>query len=162
MSGAGDEHDYSSTAAATRYRGVTYEHKGVWRSRIYYKGRHITLGRHATRDQAARAHDAAASFVFGPVATTNFRYVRAVSGASKSLPFGAYVKKQLMALRQIVAQPAACGQKNDAQLLRAEAAAVAFACGRRVESTGSHSGMHRAWAECAFRAAIAVAARLPT
>lgn len=56
----------------TSLRGVSYEkRKGVWRARLYCKGRHIPLGRFRDAESAARAHDHAAVFVFGDRAVTN-------------------------------------------------------------------------------------------
>lgn len=56
-----------------RYRGVSYEkRKGVFRARLYCKRRRVTLGRYATSELAARAHDQAAVLVMGDQALTNF------------------------------------------------------------------------------------------
>lgn len=150
----------NNCSATNRFRGTTYEHKkGTWRSRIYHKGRHITLGRYKTGEQAARAHDAAASFVFGPGAATNFRLLRAASDAPEGLPFGITVRKNLLALRREMARPYSYHQDHDARSLRARAAHVAFAMGPR--TARSHSAMRRrVWLDCAFKAAIATAARL--
>lgn len=145
-----------TTTAAPRYRGVNQEYpKRVWRARIYYKGRHVTLGRYKSSELAAKAHDAAACFVFGARAVTNFRY----GDVSGSLPFGVNVKTKLQALRQNVARSVIRNTKHNAFFWRAEAAAVAFALGP--ECNRSYP-MDAVWLECAFKATIAVAVRLGT
>jgi hypothetical protein len=146
-----------NTAAAERLRGVTYEPpKGTWRSRLYFKGRHVTLGRYKSGELAARAHDVAALFVFGPGASVNFRYI-AFCETSKGLPFGINVRKHLMAMRQELARPASRCNEHDSRDLRARAAAAAFAS---VWADRSCPGVRNAWVECTFKATIAVAARL--
>lgn len=150
-------------ASTVRYRGITYEQsKKLWRARVYVRGKHVTLGRYPTSETAARAHDAAMVFLFGQRATTNFRCVRPT--ASNPLPFGTYAKKQLLALRDDVTRADGCDQKDAAQLLRAQAAAVAFSLGRQahaVTTTTPNSSMCHEWPASVFRIAIAVAARLP-
>lgn len=61
--------------ARTRHglRGVTFDKQTrKWRARLYANGRHITIGRFATRALAAQAHDSAACYVFGDDALTNY------------------------------------------------------------------------------------------
>jgi AP2 domain len=56
-----------------KLRGVSFDRvTKKWRARLYCAGQHVTLGRFATPLQAARTHDAAAYFVHGENAVTNF------------------------------------------------------------------------------------------
>lgn len=54
-------------------RGVTFEQRtSRWRARLYVAGKHVTLGRLHTCTQAAQLHDAAAYYVLGEQAVTNY------------------------------------------------------------------------------------------
>ena len=55
------------------YRGVSYDPaNGRWRARLYCSGKHISLGRYESEEDAAFAYDRAAVFVHGDDAQTNF------------------------------------------------------------------------------------------
>jgi hypothetical protein len=90
-----------------RYRGVYHESKkGLWRARIYWRGTHTTIGRYPTAEAAARAHDSAAVYVFGPeLAVTNFLARRSTCEASQfAACFGDNVRARLLALRNMIRQ----------------------------------------------------------
>jgi hypothetical protein len=54
------------------YRGVSYDPISMlWRARIYCLGKHVTLGRYTTAQEAAFVHDRAAHFIHGDDAQTN-------------------------------------------------------------------------------------------
>jgi hypothetical protein len=44
----------------------------MWRARIYCLGKHVTLGRYSTAQEAAFAHDRAAYFIHGERANINY------------------------------------------------------------------------------------------
>lgn len=140
-----------------RYRGVYHERqKGLWRSRIYHKGRHITLGRFSSAELAARAHDEAVRFVFGPRAQTNFRW--SAHAPLRSLPFQGTVMKHLLALReQAFIANALVSSQQDARSARAKAAVAAFAsaCANRPRDI-----MKRRWVAGAWQALVLTAVRL--
>lgn len=62
-----------SVSNTSGYKGVTWHQKErCWRSQIYVDGTRISLGGHATPEDAALAYDAAAREVFGVFARLNF------------------------------------------------------------------------------------------
>lgn len=70
--------DHQPTASTTTpfpraLRGVSYDPQTcMWRARIYCMGKHVTLGRYATAQEAAFVHDRAAYFIHGDDAQTNY------------------------------------------------------------------------------------------
>ena len=55
------------------YRGVSFDPQTrLWRARIYCLGRHVTLGRYTSANEAAFVHDRAAFFIHGEEAQTNY------------------------------------------------------------------------------------------
>lgn len=82
------------------YRGVSYDpNTGLWRARIYALGRHVTLGRHATAQEAAFVHDRAAVFIHGKEAQTNYGVEAALQCNARSPPIASWrVMKTLQML----------------------------------------------------------------
>lgn len=122
---------FSSGPAATRpqgFKGVSYEKaKGVWRSRLYCKGQHITLGRYPTPELAARAHDVAAFFVYGNSASVNFRVDPGTF--ISEFNFGRSAKTRLAELRQAVLWDQSRAQlpgEEETRAIRIAAADAAF------------------------------------
>lgn len=115
-----------SGPSACRYRGVYHEiSKKVWRARIYWRGTHTTIGRFSTAEAAARAHDAAAMYVFGRgLAATNFPSTTS-SSATTQLPafFRDNVKERLRKLRSVVRQDDRAATRAAAVQLVRDAAA---------------------------------------
>jgi AP2 domain len=96
----------------SRYRGVYYEaDKKLWRARIYWRGAHTTIGRFSTAEAAARAHDRAAVYVFGPAAAvTNFVLIAASSCDTRQLKASGLRDKVVARLARLrtEARQAAC------------------------------------------------------
>jgi hypothetical protein len=73
---AHDQHGPSSPQPPSidrAYRGVSYEALvDKWRARLYCGGQHVTLGRFATPEEAARAYDRVAWYVSKEHTVTNF------------------------------------------------------------------------------------------
>jgi hypothetical protein len=62
----------SGPRSSSGYRGVRLT-KGRWAARVRHSKREISLGTYDTREEAARAYDAAALRIYGPLAFVNFR-----------------------------------------------------------------------------------------
>jgi hypothetical protein len=166
-----------------RYRGVYHEpDKGLWRARLYWRGKHTTLGRYSTPEAAARAHDRAAIYVFGPsLAITNFRdqaVERAVVDQLLLLPrdefqFHGKVAARLVELRRLVQQQPRAPYvqvERDARARRRAAASAALGCwveenpGRRhhqCRSTPSSTALRRLLESSMWRALILAAVLVP-
>jgi hypothetical protein len=67
------------------FHGITND-KGRWRARVHHDGKKICAGRHATREQAARAYDAKAKELKGASAVLNFPDDEEDLVAGNSLP----------------------------------------------------------------------------
>ena len=91
----------SATGGGPVFRGVSFDALNeLWRARLYWRGRHLTLGRFATATQAAFAHDRAAVYVLGAEASTNFGVEAARRSNESSAPIAsARVMETLEALR---------------------------------------------------------------
>jgi hypothetical protein len=113
-----------------RFVGVSYEKRSkVYRARLYCKGRHINLGRFATAEMAAWAHDRAVLFVHGGGrAVTNFEYSATLNDMGL-LAFKHGTASKLAGIREAVQRDA---EKDGtisewrAREIRHVAAAIAF------------------------------------
>jgi hypothetical protein len=121
---------------APRYRGVNYEKgKRLFRSRLYCKGQHTTLGRYRTAELAAQAHDYAAAMVLGNRACTNFG-LAATQNVTWVPRFGRTIQLKLVELRNaLLLEASTAPDEQQARSMRMAAAAAAF--------RGSSSEHHR-------------------
>lgn len=63
----------TSSVIKSQYKGVSWDRAtGKWRSRIFYKGRHMELGKFVKEEEAARAYDKIKYKASGDVAFLNF------------------------------------------------------------------------------------------
>jgi hypothetical protein len=140
---ARDDHHYHHGPASRQppphprasYRGVSYE-SGLykWRARLYCRGQHVTLGRFATAEEAARAYDRAAWYVFKEDAVTNFGLAAAQAGSDVGVAPTPSRRTQSY-LRTLASQvQAEATAKSD---LRKQAVSQALEC-RPVD--GKHNG----------------------
>jgi hypothetical protein len=120
------QHPYPTTGGG--YRGVSFDPAtGLWRARLYCWGKHVTLGRFGTAEEAAFMHDRAAVFVNGPEgARTNFGVERASLANASSAPSGSWrVMSTLEALaREAAAKREAAGAAAGARAVAAMATAT--------------------------------------
>jgi hypothetical protein len=66
-------HQHHHNQSPNIYRGVSYDPATMmWRARIYCSGKHVTLGRFETAQEAAFVHDRAAVYIHGDDARTNY------------------------------------------------------------------------------------------
>jgi len=168
--GAVGNKDNDQDNKTRRYRGVYYESdKKLWRARIYWRGAHTTLGRFPTAESAARAHDRASIYVFGPaVAVTNFTVVASSCSDASQLTAGFRdnVVARLIRLRSVARQAAhdpSVQKVREARARRLVAAAKALGAHRSVEPNCRESleSLHRLVQSSRWQALILAAVLAP-
>jgi hypothetical protein len=77
--------------ARSVYRGISYDPvSNMWRARMYYSRKHVTLGRFSSAQEAAFVHDRAAYYIHGDAAKTNFGLDAARDSNKREHPSGSW------------------------------------------------------------------------